>query len=112
MIECTKFKSFQKGHLQGFADFSVPKWGVEICGCSLYMKDGKRWVNLPANEYTNADGEKKYAPFLRFKEKEHWTAFCEAAKGAIDKWCAENPQQEEPMSSGFTSEPSDEGLPF
>lgn len=115
MIECTRFKAFQKGYLQGFADISIPKWGVEIQGLSLYMKDGRRWVNLPGNEYTNKEGEKKYAPFLRFTEKDHYIAFVEAAKAAIDKWCSENQQPEpepaQPVSSGFTSEP-DEGLPF
>jgi len=117
MIECTRFKSFEKGYLQGFADFYIDKWGVEIQGCALYMKEGRRWLNLPGNEYMNKEGEKKYAPFLRFREKEHWNAFMESAKAAIDKWCAENPQSEpkpcndNAMSSGFTSEP-EEGLPF
>jgi len=111
MIECTKFKSFQKGHLQGFADFYIDKWGVEITGCSLYMKDGRRWLNLPSNEYTNAEGEKKYAPFLRFREKKHWETFMEQAKSALDKWCAENNQPEE-TNCTTESYNSEEEIPF
>lgn len=107
MIECIKFKSHQKGHLQGFADFYIPKWGVELTGCSLYMKDGRRWLNLPAKEYTNPEGEQKYAPIVRFREKKHFEIFIEQAKKAIDKWCEENQEQEvgaSPASSFDDSE--------
>lgn len=88
MIECTKYKAHPNGHLQGFADFYIDKWGVEINGCSLFMKDGKRWINLPSKEYENGEGEKKFMPLVRFREKEHYGKFMEQAKEAIDKWCA------------------------
>lgn len=94
MIECTKFKTFQKGSFQGFADLLVPSWGIEIKGCSLYMKEGRRWVSMPSKEFTNAEGEKKYAPIVKFHDKNHMDAFSEQAKQAIDKWCSENAQQE------------------
>ncbi len=88
MIECINFKSYQKGSLQGFADFYLPRWGVEIKGCSLYMKDGQRWLNLPSQPYKNEDGDTKYAPSIRFREKTHYDRFCEQAKAAIDDYCA------------------------
>lgn len=110
MIECIRFKSYQKGHLQGFADLYIPKWGVEICGCSMYMKDGNRWLNLPSNEYTNNEGEKKFAPFLRFKEKKHWELFMKEAKKAVDEWCAANAQKEEQPFDDSAA--PDEELPF
>jgi len=89
MIECIKFKSFEKGHLQGFADFYLPQWGIEIQGCALYMKEGQRWVNLPGKEYEK-DGQKKYAPHIRFRDKDHWEAFMKQAKEAIDTFCKKN----------------------
>lgn len=110
MIECTKFKPFQKGYLQGFADIHLPKWGIEICGCSLYEKDGKRWVNVPGKEYTNAQGEKKYSPFLRFKQKEHWELFCQRSKEAIDAYCKEQRVEEEILHG--TPNQDDEEVPF
>jgi len=114
MIECTKFKSHKSGCLQGFADIYVSDpWDVDIRGVALFMKDGKRWIAMPGNEYQDKEGETKRAPFMWFRDKEKNTRFGEAVKTAIDKWCAENPQQQEqPMSSGFTSQPADEGLPF
>lgn len=95
MIECTRYKSHKKGCLQGFADFYLPKWGVEIMGFSLYMKDGKRWMKMPSKEYENELGEKKFAPVIRFRDNDHMDAFSNEAKKAIDKWCKENAPKEE-----------------
>ena len=106
MIECTKFTPHANGFLQGFADFYIEKWGVEINGCSLFMKEGRRWVNFPAKEYENKEGEKKFMPLIRFREKEHNTKFMEAAKEAIDKWCAD-----EANGENITKERNDD-IPF
>ena len=40
-IECMDFRAVPKGYLQGFANLWVSKMGLEIYGCSVYMKDGK-----------------------------------------------------------------------
>ena len=95
MIECTKFKSHVSGYLQGFADFYVEKWGLEIKSCSLYMKDGKRWINFPSKEFTTPEGEKAYAPLVKFRERDHMDKFAEAAKKAIVDYCKANPQNDE-----------------
>lgn len=90
-IECLKFQSQQKGSLIGFADFYIAKTGLEIYNCSVYQKDGRRWVNFPSREYTTPDGEKKYLPYLRFRDPNHKEKFGELALKAIDKKCAEAP---------------------
>lgn len=90
MIECIKFKSYEKGSLLGFADFFIEKWGIELYGCSLHMKDGKRWINLPSKPFKNELGEEKYSPYIRFRDKAHWEKFIDAAKGAIDEYCKKN----------------------
>ena len=59
MIECIKFKSHVDGCLQGFADIYSDVTGLETYGCTLWMKEGRRWVNMPSKEYTNAEGQKK-----------------------------------------------------
>ena len=89
MIECIKFKSHVKGALLGFADFRLPKMGIEIYGCSVHQKNGRRWVNLPSREYENELGEKKYASYVRFVESSHYSAFIEQALKAIDEYCKE-----------------------
>lgn len=89
MIKCTHFKSFEKGCLQGFATLEIDKWGAEIKGCTLNMKDGKRWVSLPRKEY-EVDGEKKYQPIVRLLERSHQDTFSEQAKEAIDLYCSQS----------------------
>lgn len=91
-IECIKFKPFSKGNLLGFADIFVPKWGIEIYGLTIYEKEGNRWVNFPSKEYEK-DGQKKYLPYFRFREDEHYNLFCSMVKKAIEKKM--NEQQEE-----------------
>ena len=106
MLECTRFKSFSKGYLLGFADIYVEKWGIEILGCKLFQKEGRRWLQLPSTEYEK-DGETKYSPLFKFKDENHWKEFVKQAKDAVDEYCAKH---SEPMSSGFTDE--SEEAPF
>ena len=87
MIECIRYKGFESGALLGFADIRVHKWGVDIQGVKLYQKDGKRWIQLPSNEYEK-DGEKKYSPFMKFIDAPHWEQFTTKVKEAIEAFCA------------------------
>lgn len=103
-IECLKFQSVNKGSFVGFADFYIPKTGLEIYGCQLFQKDGKRWINMPAREYTNDAGEKKFASYVRYRENTHKDMFNELALKAIDKKCAE--MQNKPASA------AQEDIPF
>lgn len=100
MIECMKYKRVNKGTLLGYADLYMPKMGIEIYGCSLHQKDGKRWVNLPSREYTDDKGEKKYMSIVRFPNKFHLDEFIKQAKEAIEKKATE-PQ---PQTMDFLEE--------
>ncbi len=107
MIECIRFRAHAAGTLQGFVDLWIEKMGVEIYGCTLHVKDGKRWINLPSKEYLSENGEKKYSPVIRFRDKDHYYKFCDRAKESIDAWVEKNankPPEEEPSE--------EEELPF
>ena len=95
-IECLKYKAVNKGSLLGFADFFVPKMGLEVYGCQLFQKDGRRWIQLPQKEYTDNAGEKKYLSIVRFRERNINDAFSKACVDAIEKWCAANQKQDKP----------------
>ena len=112
MLECTRFKAHEVKCLRGFADIYVPQWGIEIPGFTLYVKDGQRWVNLPGQEYTDREGNKKHRPIFFFRDKENWEPFKLQVRDAIDKWCKENaqPEIEKPAPRDFY-EKEDE-LPF
>ena len=105
-IEIIKYKPHQKGALLGFVDFYVPKMGLEIYGSSIYQKDGRKWVNLPTKEYKNKDGENKWSFVVRFREKEHSTAFSKAILEAVDRWILDN------QDTNTQPEDSDDGVPF
>jgi hypothetical protein len=83
MIEVIKFKSHKNGCLLGFADIFVKKMGLEINGVTIAEKNGKKWVNMPSKEYTNEQGEKKYAPIIRFRDKDVQERFCKTVLEAI-----------------------------
>lgn len=106
-MECTRFFSFTKGSLLGFADIYIPKWDAEICGVRLYQKDGKRWVSVPGSDYDKGDGE-KFSPFLKFRDKGNWEAFVKKAKDAIEEFCAKQ------APSALNKQPSytDSEMPF
>lgn len=88
MIECMEFKRVDKGNLVGFADVFISGWGLEVYGLSLHEKNGRRWVNFPSKMYEK-DGERKYAPYFRFRDSDKYRLFCEQVKEAI-----ENKEQE------------------
>lgn len=89
MIECTKFTPLEKGCLRGFADLYIPKWGVDIKGCSFYSKGQASWLNFPSKEFEK-DGEKKYSAHLYFRERSHKEEFDKQAKLAISRYIEEN----------------------
>jgi len=85
MVECTKFKSYEKGTLIGFADLYVDKWGVDLLGCSVHRKGDSTWVNLPQKLWEDS-GEAKWFPIAKFRDKEIGNAFSKKAIEAIKAW--------------------------
>jgi len=94
MLKCTKFKTHKSGALQGFADIHDSAAKGTHFGCKLFMKDGRRWVQLPQVEFVGKDGQKAYNSPFKFDTKDINNAFSEAAKKAIDQWCSENSEEE------------------
>jgi len=91
MIECVRYKGVNKGSCLGIASIFIPAWGIQINGIGLMKTNGgARWVNLPSKEYLNKEGEKKYMPYFKFREKYHQEAFCMQIKDAIDFWIREH----------------------
>ena len=87
-IECIGFSEMSSGALQGFADFSIPKWGVEIHGCGYFEVGARKWLNLPGRPFEDKDGEKKYAPIIKFINKDHSTAFSKILLSCLEEYKA------------------------
>ena len=108
MIECLRYKTMNKGALQGFADLYDPLMGLEIFGCSVFMTQGRRWLNLPQKEYKDPEGNTKYAAIIRFKQPERMAAFTEQAMQAIDRLASSQPKQPQQQYG----QPNYEDCPF
>lgn len=83
-----KFKRFQKNTLQAFVALELPS-GVVINECLLHEKNGSRWINLPAREYTTSSGEKSWMPMVGFADEDARKRFQAAALAAIDDYLRE-----------------------
>lgn len=89
-IQCLRFKQYEKGHLRGFCDLYIDKWDIEIHGCSIYEKNGGRWIVLPGKEFENEAGEKKWKPFITFRNAKHKDLFVKLAMESVKDWWIEN----------------------
>ena len=132
MITCLSFKKFEKGALLGFADIEleINKVKIQVSGCTLCQKEGKKWLNFPSTEYVNKDSEKKYKPIVKIPDKKYYDAFVEGAKKAIDLYIYNNPDSQQntyskpasqqkninhshsSVSEKIEEQGTDEGLPF
>lgn len=110
-IKCIRYLPVNKGAFLGFADFEIHKMGISIHGCKVYTKEGRKWVSLPDKEYTNPEGEKKYAPIVRLLNPDHFKPFCAQLLQAFEQWVKENAQPAH-SESGPWDEIKEEECPF
>src|SRR5271170_5851598 len=81
-MECMKFKYIGKCALLGFADLCVVELDMDIYGCTVFQKDGKRWMSFPARE-VEVEGGKKFFPHIRFRKKDMMDRFVAEAMNAL-----------------------------
>ena len=69
-MEILNYKSIMKGCLLGKFDIVIPEWGaLTIHECTVFQKEGKRWIALPSKEYQAKDGQKKHYGLIKFDMK-------------------------------------------
>ena len=68
-MEILNYKSIGKGCLVGKFDIEIPQWGeMKICECTVFEKDGKRWISLPGKQYESKEGQKKHFSLVKFNQ--------------------------------------------
>ena len=50
-IEIKEFRPYQQNTLQGFVTVLLQPSGLEIRDLTYHVKDGNRWLNMPAKPY-------------------------------------------------------------
>ena len=92
MVRCTAWKPFEPNTLKGFADLWLRTACLNIRGCAVHEKNGKRWVQLPArpqldpnrNLVRDASGKIQYAKVIEFDSREAAARFNAAVLKAVE----------------------------
>lgn len=67
-MHISDWKPFQKNTLRGFFTLTLDS-GLVIHKCSAHVKNGSRWIGLPAQRYTKKDGSTAYVNILEFTDR-------------------------------------------
>ena len=67
-MKVSNFRPITKGALRGFFTLTLPS-GMVLHDCSLFEKDGKRWISPPSQKFTGKDGKTGYKPLVEFADR-------------------------------------------
>ncbi len=98
MITIVKYNPSKNpsGVLQGTFSINVEKFGnLEIRNMSYFQKGSQKWITFPSKDYEK-DGQKKYFPFLHFKEAKTMDAFSKKVLEALEMYLHNNKPMIEP----------------
>ncbi len=85
-MEIISHKPINKGFLIAECSLMIPKWGdVIIENIKVFKKENQHWIQFPSKEYEK-DGQKKFFPLIRFKDKNMQDNFQRAFFQAYDKF--------------------------
>jgi hypothetical protein len=77
------FKPHSSGTLTAIFTVRFEVLKLEIRGCTLHEKSGKRWVMLPSKAYEQ-NGQKKYSPICEISDLRYARQFQKSCLDAID----------------------------
>jgi hypothetical protein len=86
MLNITKYTPVNKGFIVGVFNCEMKtEYGeVYFNKCTLFQKDGRRWVSLYSESYEK-EGKKSYFPINGFKNKKAYEKFQIDAKKGLDE---------------------------
>ncbi len=92
MIEVQNINPINKGSLLAMCDVHIVPWKMTLHEVKIFEKGANRWIGMPAREFVNDAGEKKYVELLSFDNESVKNRFRSQVMGAIDKFLASNPE--------------------
>ena len=84
-FEVLDWKAHEKNTLQAFLSLSLPS-GMILHGCSYHRRNDSRWVGVPGQKFTKADGSVGYTPVVEFTTDAAHQRFQEQAIAAVDRY--------------------------
>ena len=83
-FEVSNWKPYPKNTLQAFLSLTLPS-GLMLHGCSYHRKNDARWIGVPSQKFTKADGSVSYSPIIEFVADDAYRRFQEQAIAAVDR---------------------------
>ncbi len=96
MIEIYNINPVQKGTLLATCDVYIQPWDMELSEIKIFQKGTNRWIGMPAKEFVNDLGEKKFIELVNFRKVGTKNRFRSQIMGAVDKFLSENPNMTPP----------------
>ena len=87
-FQISNWKPREKNTLRGFFSITLPN-GLIIHDVMLHEKGDRRWISLPAREYTDENGQRAFTAFLEFSDKTIAKRFHDRVLAALDRHFAE-----------------------
>jgi len=84
-MEILRYREINKGCVIGNFSMKIQKWGIIINDCTLFDKNGRKWISFPQRQYDDK-GVKKYMPYIQFENKAHSKPFEDMVMAAIEKF--------------------------
>jgi hypothetical protein len=84
-FEVSNWKPYTKNTLQAFLSLTLPS-GMTLHGCSYHRKNDSRWIGVPGQKFTKADGSVSYTPIIEFTSDDANRRFKEQAIAAVDRY--------------------------
>lgn len=91
MLEVQNIQPVHKGNLLAVCDVHIIPWKMTLNEIKIFEKGANRWIGMPAREFVNEQGERKYIELVTFDNDGVKNRFRSQIMGAIDKFLAENP---------------------
>ena len=84
-FEVLDWRAHEKNTLQAFLSLSLPS-GMILHGCSYHRRNDSRWIGVPSNKFTKADGSVSYTPIVEFTTDDAHRRFQQQAIACVDRY--------------------------
>lgn len=92
MLEVQNIIPINKGNLLASCDVHIIPWKLTLREVKIFEKGANRWISMPAREFINDLGEKKYIELMSFDNEAIKNRFRTQIMSAVDKFLSDNPE--------------------
>lgn len=81
-IIASNFRKIGKGTLIGTVDLEIVGWKLLFKECLWHRKEDREWIQFPRREFSDREGNRKFADIITFTDREVSGRFQKAALAA------------------------------